>query len=105
MEDVQKQEAHEWVARPGLSVLLRAAITVVPIVVVTIAAWQIHLALGPPEVFIDGLARWVALSAGCTVAIRILDRIAKKLLPLTVLLRMTIVFPDDVPSRFRVAMR
>lgn len=106
MEDVSTQvETPQWEARPALAVLLRVAITVVPIVVVTLAAWQIHLALGPPDVLIDGVARWVALSTGCTVAIRLLDRFAKRLLPLTVLLRMTVVFPDDVPSRFRVAMR
>ena len=105
MEDVTKTDARQWVARPGLSLALRVALTLAPIIVVTFAAWQIHLALGPPSVLIDGVARWVALSAGCTVAIRLLDRLAKRLLPLTVLLRMTIVFPDDVPSRFRVALR
>ena len=105
MEDVTTTEAPQWVARPGLAWSLRIALTLAPIIVVTIAAWQVHLALGPPSVLIDGVARWVALSAGCTIAIRLLDRLAKRLLPLTVLLRMTIVFPDDVPSRFRVALR
>ena len=76
MEDVSTPvETPQWEARPALAVPLRVAITVVPIVVVTLAAWRIHLALGPPDVFIDGVARWVALSTGCTVAIRLLDRI------------------------------
>ncbi|MEM9204475.1 MAG: HD-GYP domain-containing protein [Actinomycetota bacterium] len=95
----------QWVARPGWALLLRVALTLGPIIAVTAAAWQVHLTLGSPSTFISGVARWVALSATCTIAIRLLDRFAKKLLPLTVLLRMTIVFPDDVPSRFRVALR
>ncbi len=95
----------EWIARPWLARLLRAAIVLVPLATVTFLAWRIHVTLGPSSSVAAGVVRWLALSAFCTIGIQLLDRFAKRLLPLTVLLRMSIVFPDDVPSRFRLAMR
>jgi HD-GYP domain-containing protein (c-di-GMP phosphodiesterase class II) len=109
--DVEAPEAEaasapaEWVARPWLARLLRAAIVLVPLTTVTFLAWRIHVSLGPSSSVAAGVVRWLALSAFCTIGIQLLDRFAKRLLPLTVLLRMSVVFPDDVPSRFRLAMR
>ena len=95
----------QWVARPWLARSLRAAIVLGPLALVTFTAWRIHIMLGPSATVAAGVARWLVLSAFCTIAIQLFDRIGKRLLPLTVLLRMSIVFPDDVPSRFRLAMR
>ena len=98
-------EENSWRARPRLALALRIALIIIPLVVVCLAAWRIHIALGPPPTFTQSVLRWIMLSLGCTLAIRVLDSWAKRLLPMAYLLRMTVIFPDDVPSRYRVAMR
>ena len=44
---------------------------------------------------------WLALSALGSVVLLIVDRAARRLLPLAALLRLSLVFPDAAPSRFR----
>jgi hypothetical protein len=51
------------------------------------------------------LAGWFALSAAATLVLLGVDRLARRLLPLAALLRLSLVFPDETPSRFRTAMR
>ncbi|HEX7169176.1 MAG TPA: HD-GYP domain-containing protein, partial [Acidimicrobiales bacterium] len=51
------------------------------------------------------VAVWVlAVVAGVVVAMAT-DRLARRLLPLVVLLRLSLEFPDRAPSRFKVALR
>ncbi|MEP2370651.1 HD-GYP domain-containing protein [Ilumatobacter sp.] len=51
------------------------------------------------------VVRWLGIVAVSTVAMIAVDRLARRLLPLSVLLKLTLVFPDHAPSRFAVAMR
>ena len=48
---------------------------------------------------------WLALSAGGSVVLLVVDRVARRLLPLAALLRLSLVFPDAAPSRFRAALQ
>ena len=48
---------------------------------------------------------WAAIIAGSTGVLFVVDKLARRLLPLAALLQMTMVFPDRSPSRFRTAMR
>lgn len=48
---------------------------------------------------------WVALLAVSTVVLLCTDRLARRMLPLAALLKLSLVFPDRVPSRFSVALR
>ncbi len=53
-----------------------------------------------------GLIVWLGvLGVVSVVIVVVLDRVFRRLLPLAVLLRMTLVFPDRAPSRFRSAIR
>ena len=45
------------------------------------------------------------LSLVATVVLLAMDRIARRLLPLAALLKLSLVFPDQAPSRFRTALR
>ncbi|NNF56278.1 MAG: HD domain-containing protein, partial [Acidimicrobiales bacterium] len=51
------------------------------------------------------LAWWVALSLFATGVILILDRLFRKLLPIVALFKLSLVFPDRAPPRFRTALR
>ena len=48
---------------------------------------------------------WLVLVSASAAAALAVDRLARRLLPLTAMLQMTMVFPDRAPSRFRVALR
>ncbi len=54
----------------------------------------------------EGPARilwWLALLAASLLAVTVVDRAARRLLPLAILLRLGLIFPDRAPSRFAVA--
>ena len=61
----------------------------------------------PPPVSSLGayLGWWIALSAAATLVLSAAGRIWRRFLPLVALLRLSLVFPDGAPSRFRTAMR
>jgi hypothetical protein len=51
------------------------------------------------------LAWWFGLSLAATGVLVALDRMMRRLLPLAALLQLSLVFPDEAPSRFRVAFK
>ena len=49
--------------------------------------------------------RWVVLSAAATVFLIAAGKLSRRLLPLATLMRLSLVFPDAAPSRFKLAQR
>ena len=92
-----------WKARPLGALAVRTAILVVPIVAGMGTAVVLSRALAWPEP--GTVPWWVALFTGSTVVSLLVGRAARLLLPLAALLRLSLVFPDRTPSRFRVALR
>ena len=94
-----------WVGRPWLSRGVRAAVAVVPLLAsvaaTTIATRLIHR---PTSGWLLALW-WVGLLFAGGAVLWLVDRFARRLLPLSVLLRLTLVFPDRAPSRMSVALR
>jgi hypothetical protein len=91
-----------WQARPGLAVLLRLAILGVPVLVGSL------LARGLAENVHISSVRWVSalvLVAVAVLASVLVSRVTNRLMPLAVLLKMTMIFPDRAPSRLKVARR
>jgi hypothetical protein len=94
-----------WRGRPVLSALLRVFIALVPISLSIVSATvTAHLLPRPHR--IEWLVGWWALVLGVpTLILVVTDRLARRALPLAVLLKMTMVFPDQAPRRFAVARR
>jgi putative nucleotidyltransferase with HDIG domain len=94
-----------WKPHPTLAVVVRVLISALPPVLslsfgLAAAHWL------PPERL--GLNRWVWLvgEIGCAWALLwVTRRAARQLLPLSTLLSLGLFFPDQVPSRFRMALR
>lgn len=61
--------------------------------------------LPQPETAYQILTWWITVIATATVTATGTDRLGRKLLPLTVLLKMTMLFPDEAPSRLKMARR
>jgi len=96
------QREGKWNGRPWLAGLLRVSIVLVPVLVGSLVAWQIAGHVG------QWSNRWVqggAVLAAAVVASMVTSRLTNRLMPLAMLLRMTMIFPDQAPSRMKVARR
>ena len=93
-----------WVEHRFISWCLRALVVVIPIAVGAAASIAVGTLIERP----DGpgeIAWWAMVLAASTIAVLLTERVARKLLPLAALMRLSLIFPDKAPSRFSVAMR
>ena len=95
-----------WQARPRLATAIRLLALCGPVAISVGVIYLAGRAAGPP----DGsrasyVAWWVALSGAATVSLVAAGRLSRRLLPLAALMRLSLVFPDSAPSRFRTALR
>ncbi len=95
-----------WAARPLLAWSVRALVLLAPLVasfafVRFASAW-----LKPPTSSLAlYLAWWFGLSGGATVVLFAVSRLTRRLLPLAALLKLSLIFPDETPSRMQTALR
>lgn len=94
-----------WEARPFASRALRVAIFLIPLLVGFLAGSLVANSLPDPRTVADVIVWWVLVVAVSSITATVVDRYARRLLPVTWLLKMTMLFPDRAPSRFRVARR
>ena len=95
-----------WAGKPVQAALLRAVVYVAPlagsVVFVHYASQVVPAPTGSLWLF---LSWWLGLSTFATVVLVALDRSLRRLLPLAALLKLSLVFPDQAPSRLKVALR
>ncbi len=58
-----------------------------------------------PHQTAGAVAWWVGILVLATVAVRLTERALRRFLPVVALLKLSLVFPDHAPSRFRMAIR
>lgn len=97
--------ASEWASRPALAFALRALAYTAPILASVFAVYLASRAVPRPNTLGKDVAWWAGMLAAGTVALVVADRIARRLLPLAALFRLSLVFPDAAPPRFSVALR
>ena len=94
-----------WQGHPWLSRVLRLAIFLVPTSLsVALSLVAAHL-IPPARLGMNRWVWWVLIGSVSTLVLLLADRFARRLLPLTALLKMTLIFPDTAPSRFGLALR
>ena len=97
--------SQRWQERRLAAFIVRALIFLVPLVAGFLAgAWVSHR-LPEPERVSQVVLWWVVTIAVASAAATVVDRFARRFLPLSTLLRMSMLFPDEAPSRLRVARR
>jgi hypothetical protein len=103
--NTQPQASSRWAPRPIEARLIRVVALVAPIaasiVFVALASKAFPAPLGSFWLY---LAWWVVLTGAATLVLIAVDRVARRLLPLAVLFKLSLVFPDNAPSRFRTAV-
>lgn len=94
-----------WKSRPWAAGLIRVLVMVGPAIVGFAVAWMLAGALPSPDGVGETLG-WLALLIAVTlVAVILAQRVARRFLPLSWLLTLTLAFPDRAPSRLQVARR
>lgn len=92
-----------WRPRPAWSLALRLTVFLVPVACSVTAAVAAAGWLPRPT---DGIARmgwWAGVLGASLAALLLVDLMVRRLLPLAALLRLSMLFPDQAPSRMRVA--
>jgi cobalamin biosynthesis protein CobD/CbiB len=94
-----------WQGRPVLAAMVSVAVFATPIVLSIVAATVTAHVLPRPRTAGWLAGWWVVVLGVPTIVLLTTDRLARRALPLAVLLKMTMVFPDRAPKRLAVARR
>jgi hypothetical protein len=87
-----------WAAHPVLGGVLRVAVVVVPVLVGLVAGIALTRVL-PTAHTVPGRIGWyAAVLGGSFAALLLTDKLARRVLPLVVLLELSLVFPDRAPA-------
>jgi putative nucleotidyltransferase with HDIG domain len=102
MGGTDRQDEQRWRPRPLLSFALRFVSVLVPAAAGAASAYGFVVAVPVPDSI--ALVPWaVGLVVSSTIATALAERIGKRFLPLAMLLRLSLVFPDRAPARFAMA--
>lgn len=93
-----------WNSRPKLAMAVGATLRVLPAVVGAIAVWVATRTLPRPSGWWI-VAWWLGLGVIAQGTVWFLNRWTARLLPMSMLLRLSLVFPDKAPSRVATALR
>lgn len=94
-----------WRPRRLAAFGVRAVAFLAPLAVGFLAARTVGSLLEPPIGVSGVIGWWGAVIGAATLASHLTDRVSRRLLPLSVLLNLSLAFPDRTPSRFGVALR
>jgi putative nucleotidyltransferase with HDIG domain len=92
-----------WRSRPGIAIVIRGMVFLIPILLTVGASLTIGVLLRPLRILAGTIAWWevmVAISVGVLV---LSMRLCRRALPLAALFKLSLAFPDAAPSRFKLA--
>lgn len=98
-------DERRWQPRRGVAIMVRFVSFAIPVVVAAIVVHVAGAVVTRPHGTFALVAWLVALAVLATVTVRIVDHVSRRMLPLSALLQLSLVFPDHAPSRFGVALR
>jgi putative nucleotidyltransferase with HDIG domain len=102
---LNEQEAGRWLGRPVLSAGVVVAAHLIPISAAIATSALLSRQFHRPDGLAETAGQWGLLFAASTAVLLLVDRAAKRLLPLAALLKLSMLFPDRAPKRLSVARR
>src|SRR5688572_8942233 len=94
-----------WERRPVASALLRILVLTVPIGASVVTGIVVGRRLPATHGLVGLVGQLAVVLAASTIVLLLVDRFARRFLPLAALLRLSLVFPERAPSRISVAVR
>lgn len=98
-------EERTWKPRKSLAWIIRLVAFVSPILASVAAARTFAHLIPKPIGTLDTILWVVGLLAVALLFMRVTEVLARRLLPITAMLKMSLVFPDEAPSQFAIALR
>ena len=95
----ENETSTRWQRRSAGARALRWAVLCAPVGASVAAAWAVHGQLPAVRGPVDRLWHLLVLGLVSTVVVVLVDRLARRLLPLVTLLDLSMLFPDRAPSR------
>ena len=103
--DYEAADGERWKGRTTLARLLRFVILVLPVAASLTTSLLAARYLPHTTVGINRYVWWVGVIALSTLVLIQTEKFARRFLPLAALLRLSLVFPDEAPNRFKAALR
>ncbi|MEE9416171.1 MAG: HD-GYP domain-containing protein, partial [Acidimicrobiales bacterium] len=101
----QADSSPKWKGRPGLARAIRLVLWLTPIAASLIFGIWASRTFPPSRLGINRWLWWVGLSILATAILRLVEQLSRRLAPITMLLRLSLIFPDQAPNRFSMALR
>ena len=103
---IDENSPQRWAAHPWQARVIRVVAFLVPILGSIVFVHFASLAVAmPTSSFVLFVSWWIGMSGTATLVLISLDRVFRRVLPLVALFKLSLVFPDEAPSRFRTALR
>ena len=103
MSHVRAQES--WEAHPFAAGAIRTSILVTPIIVSIALGFWASTTVPPETLRLNRWVWWIGLLVVATIVVRLLDVALRRLGPIAMLFKLSLVFPDQTPKRFKSALR
>lgn len=94
-----------WASHRLVAWAIRAIIFLIPIVFGLLVSWTVVRSLDEPQTAAGIIGWWVAVIGSAILSASAADRLLRRVTPITMLLGLTLAFPDKAPSRFSVMLR
>ena len=94
-----------WSGHPHAARVVQVGVGLLPLLLSIAFSVTMSQFFPPHRVGLNKWVWWLALIGVTSLLLSRLDRIVRRLAPLPVLLRLSLVFPDEAPSRFKTSMR
>ncbi len=105
MDAVVGDRGKQWSARPVGAGSIRAAAMLLPVGASIMVVYAASKHIAPPTHSLAlYLGWWLGISAAATLVLVAIGRLSRRLLPLAALLKLSLCFPDAMPSRLRLAI-
>lgn len=102
-EPLAEDAACRWRGRPVVAGLVVAIAHLVPLAAAVGASTLLSGRMPPPSGLAATVGAWTLVLAVSTAVLLLVDRLARRLLPLAALFRLSLLFPDRAPTRLAVA--
>ncbi len=99
----QESSGARWEAQPVRAAALRVAAFAVPLTLSVAAGIGVGALLPASGSLTSALTSWTVVLVVSTVVLRVVDRWTRRLLPVATLLKLSMLFPDQAPSRYKIA--
>ncbi len=103
--EVESPAPASWAPRCVLGGLVRVLAMAIPVTASAATGIALASVLPEPSGAVGTVLWYGTIFVASMVALFAVDRFARRLLPLSVLLRISLIFPDEAPSRLGVALR